>query len=272
MFGVVPKVLWQNVSDVDDENRIQLCTRTLLVINRRIDRVIIVDTGCGPKWSPDKAERYAIKPDPHAIPSALKRLGLAADAVTDVIVTHLHFDHNGGLAEWVDGSDGATRLIFPNARHCIHRQHWEHARSPHVKDRGSFIEADFAALDEHDKLHLLDGETPEPLCDGVDWLVSHGHTPYQIHPIFSSGKGENRKSLLFVGDLVPTIAHLRLPWVMAYDVQPLVTIDEKGRIFERCLGEGLLLAFPHDPKVGGVAIEGTASRPIVSRTLFAEGE
>lgn len=268
MFGVVPKALWKNVSDVDDENRIQLCTRTLLAINRRTDRVILVDTGCGPKWSPEKAQRYAIKHDSHAIPSALTRLGLAVDAVTDVIVTHLHFDHNGGLTEWVDDPDGPTRLIYPHARHCIHRQHWEHARNPHIKDRGSFIEADFVALAEHDKLHVLDGDRPEPLCEGVEWLVSHGHTPYQIHPIFRGNKDGDDSSLLFAGDLVPTVAHLRLPWVMAYDVQPLVTIEEKRRIYDRCLGDDLLLAFPHDPKIGGVAIDGTATRPIVSRTLF----
>jgi hypothetical protein len=133
-----------------------------------------------------------------------------------------------------------------------------------VKDRASFLPEDFELLEEAGVLRLVDGDAPDPPFDGVGWFVSDGHTPGQLHPIF--GVGPQR--LLFVGDLMPTMAHLRLAWVMAYDMQPLATVAEKEAIFRRCFDEGLLLAFPHDPEVGGVELDGTVERPIVARPLL----
>jgi len=263
MFGVVPKILWDKVSEVDDANRILLCTRSLLAVNRRDDRVFLVDTGCGTKWTPDKADRYAITYDEAAIPAALKEHGLSEGNITDVVVTHLHFDHNGGLTVWEDDPEGPTCLRYPQARHWIHRKHWEHANRPHFKDRASYLKEDFQALGDAGVLHFVEGEEPaSPLAD-LAWVVTHGHTPYQLHPLF--GNGSDR--LLFVGDLVPTIAHLRLGWVMAYDMEPLRTIHEKETVYRRCFDEGLMIAFPHDPEHGGVAIGGTVDRPIVSQAL-----
>lgn len=263
MFGVVPKVLWKSVADVDDLNRILLSTRTLLAVDRGHRRVILVDTGCGTKWTPELAGRFAMQYDPHAIPRALEPLGFSNEDVTDVVITHLHFDHNGGLTDWFDEPDGPTRLRYPKARHWVHKKHWEHAKSPNHKDRASFLEQDFAALADADALRLVEGENPAPPGEGMEWFVSQGHTPFQLHPVFGTGS----EKLLFIGDLAPTVPHLRLNWVMAYDMAPLQTIAEKEIIFRRCLDEGLMLAFPHDPTVGGVAIEGTPQRPIVTRVL-----
>jgi glyoxylase-like metal-dependent hydrolase (beta-lactamase superfamily II) len=263
MFGVVPKVLWKSVADVDDLNRILLSTRTLLAVDRAGERVILVDTGCGTKWAQKQAERFAIKFDPDAIPNALKAIGLCAEDVTDVVITHLHFDHNGGLTDWFDEPDGPTCLRFPSARHWVHKKHWEHANTPNYKDRASFLEEDFAALAEANVLRFVEGENPEPPFEGMEWFVSQGHTPYQLHPIFGKGK----EKIIFIGDIAPTVAHLHLSWVMAYDNAPLLTITEKESIFRRCIDEGLLLAFPHDPKVGGVAVGGKLERPIVGRAL-----
>lgn len=263
MFGVVPKVLWEKVADVDRANRILLATRTLLAVDRSSNRVVLVDTGCGTKWAPDQAERFAVQYDPDAILKALAAVGLAVEDVTDVVISHLHFDHNGGLTYWYDEPGGPTRLSYPQARHWVHRGHWEHANRPHLRDRASFLDQDFALLTDSGLLHFVEGESPDPPFDGVEWLVSSGHTPFQLHAIF--GVGPTR--LLFTGDIVPTVAHLRLAWVMAYDSHPLATVAEKQAIFRRCFEEGLLLAFPHDPKVGGVAIDGTVERPIVARTL-----
>ncbi|MGB2985237.1 MAG: MBL fold metallo-hydrolase, partial [Phycisphaerae bacterium] len=251
------------ITDVDDLNRILLATRTLLAVDRSQGRVMLVDTGCGTKWAPDQAERYAVQYDPDAIPSALKAIGLSEDDVTDVVITHLHFDHNGGLTYWYDEPEGPTRLRYPKAHHWVHRTHWEHANDPHQKDRASFPSEDFVVLGDAEVLQFVEGDQPDPPYDGVEWLISHGHTPCQLHPIF--GTGHHR--LLFVGDLVPTVAHLRPSWVMAYDVAPLTTISEKETINRRCLEEGWLLAFPHDLEVGGVALDGTVERPIVARTL-----
>ena len=263
MFGIVPKVLWQESSDVDELNRILLATRTLLAVDRAGKRVVLVDTGCGTKWSPDESKRYAITYDPEAIPDGLSAAGLSVDDVTDIVITHLHFDHNGGLTDWFDDPDGPTTLRYPRARHWIHRGHWEHAMRPGPKDQGSFLERDFAALGDAGVLEFVEGDHPEPPFPGLEWWVSHGHTPCQLHPIFGSGEAR----LLFAGDIVPTVAHLRLGWVMAFDVQPVVTIEEKERMVGRCLDEGLMLAFPHDHKIGGASLDGTARRPIVRSAL-----
>lgn len=263
MFGVVPKVLWQPSTDVDDRNRIRLATRTLLAVDRTNERVILVDTGCGTKWAADEAERFAISHDRDAIPNALSARGLSTDDITDVVITHLHFDHNGGVTDWFDDPDGPTELHYPKARHWIHRKHWEHACHPGPKDRASFMDRDFAMLADAGVLNFVDGQSPDPPFEGLEWFVSHGHTPYQLHPVFGNGS----QRLLFVGDIAPTVAHLRLGWVMAFDVQPVVTVEEKEAVFRRCFDEGLLLAFPHDPEIGGVSIDGTVRRPIVSRTL-----
>ncbi len=263
MFGVVPKVLWTQKADPDEHNRIPLTTRTLLAVDRSAGRVILVDTGCGTKWSPKDAERFAIRMDPQAIPSALAAIGLSPEDVTDVVIGHLHFDHAGGLTDWVDEPNEETCLRYPSARHWIHRRHWEHASKPHLKDRASFLKQDFAALGEAGVLGFLEGENPDPPFEGLTWLVSHGHTPYQLHPVF--GVGRNR--LVFAGDLVPTMAHLRPGWVMAYDVLPMTTIDEKQALFRRCLDDGWLIAFPHDPRAGGAALTGRVDRPVVDRAL-----
>lgn len=265
MFGVVPKVMWAPKADVDDLNRILLAMRTLIAIERRpAGRIVLVDTGAGPKWSPEEAERYAIEPHPPAIEDALRAIGRTPADVTDVVVTHLHFDHNGGLSEWVGESGGPTRLRFPAARHWIHRRQWDHAHHPHLKDRASYLARDWAALEAADVLQFVDGDNPDPPFEGCAWFLSHGHTPYQLLPVFGA-PGAPR--LLFTGDVIPTAAHLATPWVMAYDVEPLRTIAEKEQVYRLCREEGLLLAFPHDPATPGVELNPAAPRPTIARQL-----
>ena len=156
IFGVVPKVLWQKSSDVDELNRVLLATRTLLAVDRAGKRVVLVDTGCGTKWSPDESKRFAITCDPEAIPDGLSAAGLSVDDVTDIVITHLHFDHNGGLTDWFDDPDGPTTLRYPRARHWIHRGHWEHAMRPGPEDQASFLERDFAALGDAGVLEFVE--------------------------------------------------------------------------------------------------------------------
>jgi len=263
MFGVVPKVLWAPRVDVDDQNRILLATRTLLAIDRGSQRVLLVDTGCGSKWSQDKAARYGIQVDLNAIPEALAEAGFSESDVTDVVVSHLHFDHNGGLTDWVDEPGGPTQLHYPQARHWIHKGHLDRATAPHKKDRPSFLQEDFSALSDSGVVCFADGDEHTARPDGLRWFVSHGHTPYQLHPIF---EGDNAQ-LLFAGDIVPTSAHLGTGWVMAYDVEPMRTIEEKQALYARCLREGTLLALPHDSLIGGIALAGDANHPKIGRTL-----
>jgi len=263
MYGVVPKTLWSKGAEPDDQNRIPLATRTLLAVDRQAGRIIVTDTGCGTKWSPEDAERFAIRSDPDAVSRALRAIDAGEDDVTDVFVTHLHFDHNGGLTDWVDEPGGATRLRYPKARHWLHQRQWNHAHNATPKDRASYLSEDFAALAGAKVLRMVESEHPPPPFEGVEWFLSHGHTPFQLLPMFVGSESR----LVFTGDVVPTVGHLRPPWVMAYDLYPLRTIAEKRWLYERAIGEGWLLAFPHDPQFGGVAVDGSVDRPIVARTL-----
>jgi len=261
MFGTVPKVLWQSKVDVDAHNRILLAMRSLLAVDRRAGRAILVDSGCGDKWTPQLIERFEFRLRSGAIEDALRSLG--AQAITDVIVTHLHFDHNGGLTQWRDDARKTTRLRFPNARHWLHKRQWDHAHAPTLKDRASYIREDFGILDDSGKLELLDGDAPPSPFPHVSWFVSHGHTPYQLHPIFADGA----KPLMFLGDVVPTAAHLSPAWVMAYDLLPVTTIEEKLEVFRRVEAEGLLLAFAHDPNLPGVAVTLESGQAVIQKTL-----
>jgi len=217
----------------------------------------------GDKWGAEEADRFAIEVRPRALADALAPYGLTEADVTDIVVTHLHFDHNGGLTEWEEGPGGRTRLRFPQARHWVHEQHWRHATAPTERDRASFLDRDLEALGRAGVLRFVTGDDPPAAFKGVGWCVSHGHTPYQLLPLFEGEGG----GLLFVGDLIPTMAHLPVPWIMAYDVAPLVTLEEKKGVYRRCREEGLSLAFPHDPEAGGVSVGWVQDKPIVARVL-----
>ncbi|MFH2002441.1 MAG: MBL fold metallo-hydrolase [Planctomycetota bacterium] len=263
MFGVVPKVLWQKTEDVDDLNRILLAMRTLVAVDRKAGQVMLVDTGAGSKWSEEEADRYAVKNQAGALESALGKMGLTMADVTDVVITHAHFDHCGGLTEWKHEPGGETRLRFEKARHWVHEKHWEQANHPTERDRASFLARDFEMLDRSGRLEKIRGDDPPGPCDGVRWLLSHGHTPYLLLPQFE-GEGH---SLLFTGDMIPTSSHLRPPWVMAYDLFPLTTLEEKQRVMARCRDEGLWLAFPHDRNMGGAEIDVSGNKIKVRKPL-----
>jgi len=263
MFGVVPKVMWEKSTVPDAHNRIPLATRTLLLVDRAAARVVLVDTGNGTKWSVDAAGRFGIEHDTTAIKRALAKLQLTPGDVTDVIVTHLHFDHNGGLSEWVDEPGGATRLCFAQARHWIHEQQWKHAHGATPKDRASYLPEDFAALEGSGLLTFVTSDNPAAPFAGVRWLLSHGHSPYQLHPVLGADKDE----LIWTGDVIPTIAHLRQPWVMAYDLNPVITIAEKTDFARRVIASGGVLALPHDPQHAAVRVDGLPERPVVARTV-----
>ena len=263
MFGVVPKVLWKSRVDVDEDNRILLATRTLLAVHRTERRVVVVETGCGSKWSAEQRERYAVAHDANALDRALSARGLSRADVTDVVITHLHFDHNGGLTEWADEPGGATKLAFERATHWVHARQWAQALSPGPRDRASYRREDFAPLIDHPRLALVEGDEPACPIPGMTWLVSQGHTPYQLQPVF----GDGPRKLVFVGDMVPTVNHLPVAWGMAYDLEPVATVAEKQRLYERCQAEELVLAFPHDPEHAAVLLDTRTGKPIVTESV-----
>ena len=244
MFGSVPKALWERSNPADEANRIELALRHLL-IEDSAGRRILVDTGIGHQWTQKQVDMFRIQQPDHALELALQSAGFSRKAVTHVILTHLHFDHAGGATR-VDGSEIVPAL--PNATYYAQRAQWDLANSPSDKDRASFIPDNFVPLQQHGQLELLDAG--EELAPGLEIIVGHGHTDgHQMVKV--TGGGE---TAIFLGDTIPTASHLRLPYIMGYDLRPLETLEEKKRLLARAADEEWWLFFDHDPSVPGVKI------------------
>ena len=243
MFGIVPRPLWERRIAPDDRNRIPLAMRCLLL--RGHGRVVLVDTGLGHKTDAKFDDIYGVDRGHSTLEGSLAALGVAPDDVTDVVLTHLHFDHAGGATQRTDGGDLA--LTFPGATHHVQRAHWAWAHeSP--RERASFLAENLDPLEASGQLALRDGDdAPFP---GVSLHVVDGHTRGQQLVRVSDGE----RSLLHAADLVPTAAHVPLLWVMAYDVEPLATIAEKERLLRRAADEGWTLVFEHDPETATAGV------------------
>jgi glyoxylase-like metal-dependent hydrolase (beta-lactamase superfamily II) len=233
MFGVVPRPLWEKTNAPDEANRISLGMRLLLIEGP--DRTWLVDTGIGDKFTAKNNRIYrvenALLPD-----EAVRAAGFDPAAITDVILTHLHFDHAGGATR----ADGTP--VFPEARYHVQRSQFEWARGPSPKDRASFRPLDFVPLLERERLVFAEGEAE--LDAGIGVIPVDGHTRGMQLVTVSDGS----TTLLYGADLVPTRSHLRTPYVMAYDNEPLKTIDEKKRILGRAVDEEWIVFFEHDPE------------------------
>jgi glyoxylase-like metal-dependent hydrolase (beta-lactamase superfamily II) len=238
MFGVVPKNLWSRTNPADEQNRIDMSMNALLL--RGGGRNILIDNGVGHKYDSKFASIYRIDHARYTIDDSLRALGVSPNDITDVILTHLHFDHAGGST--CRHTDGTVLPAFPNARYYIQKKQFEWAARATEKDRASFLKDDYMPLVEHGQLELLDG--PGSPAANVELLVVNGHTMGQQLPIISDGQS----TLFFCGDLVPLSAHVPIPYVMAYDLQPMVTIEEKRAVLARAVEEEWTLFFEHDPR------------------------
>jgi glyoxylase-like metal-dependent hydrolase (beta-lactamase superfamily II) len=238
MFGIVPKMIWNKISPADEKNRILLAMDCLLV--RFDDRVVLLESGIGSRWDEKERSIYAIERN-GGVEASLKKLLLDRNSVTDVILSHLHFDHAGALI----GKDASGNLYptFPNARHHFQRGHYEWAVSTSGKDRASFRKEDFAILNDRDLVEFHEGNCT--LWDGFDLFVSNGHTPLQQHALLSGGEG----SLVFCADLIPTSGHLKPVYNMGFDNRPVDNTGEKLSLLEEAAEKGHMLYFYHDPKI-----------------------
>jgi glyoxylase-like metal-dependent hydrolase (beta-lactamase superfamily II) len=245
MFGIIPKPLWSPSHPTDERNRIELAARALLI--KGGGRVILVDNGNGPKFTPKQVDIYRLDMSRWTLEGSLGELGVSPADVTDVILTHLHFDHAGGSTHRV-GSELVP--AFPKARYYVQKAHWEQAMHPTEKDRGSFMPDDFLPLRDHGVLEFIEG--PGELFPGISFELVNGHTTAQQLPKISDGK----QTLLFCCDLFPTTSHIPLPYIMAYDIRPLVTLEDKKRILSAAADEGWTLFFEHDP----LTVAGRAKR------------
>jgi glyoxylase-like metal-dependent hydrolase (beta-lactamase superfamily II) len=243
MFGVVPKTLWEKTNPPDGRNRIRLAARALLV--RGGGRTILIDTGNGQKFNEKLTSIYAIDTSSYDIVSSLARHGVAPADVTDVILTHLHFDHAGGSTMLVNGE---AVPAFPRARYYVQREHWEAAQHPTERDRASFFTEDFMPLVRNGVLDFTEGEGE--LFPGISFRLVHGHTSALQCPVVTDGS----TTLFYCADLVPTTSHLPLPWIMAYDLRPLVTLEEKRKILHKAVDAGWIIFFEHDATVAAARV------------------
>jgi glyoxylase-like metal-dependent hydrolase (beta-lactamase superfamily II) len=252
MFGVVPRVLWEKSNPPDDKNRIEMALRGLVL--RGKNRVMLVDPGIGEKWDAKQTDMFAIDHSKQSLASALSAHGLKREDVTDVIVSHLHFDHVGGCTRF--GKDGRPELTFPNATYYAGEGNLIHAHAPTPKDKASFIDTCIKPLLASERLQPV-GKNHE-FAPGVTAWVTEGHTPGQLLvKIQAEGK-----TIFFCGDTIPTVSHIPLAWVMAYDLYPMTTIEEKKRILKCAADEGWALAFVHDPKTAACTVRWDGDRVV----------
>ena len=238
MFGIIPKPVWEKKVSADEFNRVNMVTRSLLLVSD--EKKILIDTGNGTKWEEKYKQIYDINTDQYNIEKSLGKYGFSSEQITDVICTHMHFDHIGGNTKIKSGEVVPT---FPNAKYWISEENWKLANHPSQKDAGSFIEHDWKVLAENQMIEIIDGR--EPFIEGIDTIVTDGHTPGLLHPIVS-----DRSNKIFYGaDIFPMVAHIPIPWVMAYDVQPVVTMEEKQKLLQKMERENWILFFEHDPHI-----------------------
>jgi len=240
MFGVVPKTLWERRIPADERNRIQLGMRCLL-IEHDIGPVLI-DTGAGNKENEKFYDIYGIEnrgtKGPTALEDGLAQLGVKPQDVVMVISSHLHFDHAGGNT--VKRDDGTIAPTFPNARYIIQRGEYEWACHTNERTAASYFPANFEPLRASGQMELIDGD--REIIAGIQSVKTPGHTPHHQGLLIES----NGERAFYIADLVPTAAHLPLPWIMGYDVEPLVTLETKRRILKRAVDEHWLVIFEHD--------------------------
>ncbi|MGH9411010.1 MAG: MBL fold metallo-hydrolase [Vicinamibacterales bacterium] len=250
MFGVVPKPLWQKRAPADERNRIAMAMRPLLV---RGARVMLIDAGIGAKFDAKFADIYAIdRAEP--LEAALARAGAPASAIEIVLATHLHFDHAGGFT-MRDGS--AIRPAFPNARYIVNRTEWDDATHPTERNRASYIEENFTPLESAGVVDFIDDD--RTVMPGVRVRRTGGHTrAHQIVYLESAGR-----TAVFAADLIPTAAHVDLPWIMGYDLFPMETLAFKRAFLREAIDREYLILFEHDPTIAAGYIREKNGRPYI---------
>lgn len=242
MFGVVPKTIWDKTNPADSQNRIEMVARCLLVEDG--NQLTLIDTGMGDKQSEKFFGYYHLWGD-HNLDKSLKQAGFHRDEITDVFMTHLHFDHCGGSVQWNKNRTG-YEPAFKNARFWSNQNHWQWAVYPNPREKASFLKENILPLEESGQLHWV-SVPPKNRTDQSElgfgiWFVD-GHTEKQMLPFFQI---EN-KTFVYVADLLPTAGHLPLPYIMGYDTRPLITLDEKAKFLNEAADNHYYLILEHDP-------------------------
>lgn len=247
MFGVVPKPLWSRQIEADEKNRIPMGMRSWLVKSESSDRLYLVDTGIGNKSDEKFRKIYALEDETHNLENGIKHWGFTKEDITDVVFTHLHFDHGGGATTYNENGD--LTLTFPNAEHWVQEKHWETATNPNAREIASFKKENIEPLKTAENLNLI--QPDHEFETGFDIVVVNGHTIAQQLPRIS-GDGT---TIVYAADLLPTHAHVPLPWVMGYDMYPATTLEEKAKFLDEAYENGWYIFLEHDADVNLVTIE-----------------
>ena len=263
MFGIIPKPLWTKFIEADELNRIQLSLRVMLIQTH--NKNILIDSGIGDYHGEKFDKRFEVIGPKNPLLEALKRgPGLRPDQITDIVITHLHFDHAGGLGK----EDHSHSEIFSNAILHIHRQHYDYSLNPTLRDAGSFESQYFQPLIEkaqkQGRVHWLQGDEGIIIEDGEDQILfkcSHGHTPWLVHPY--------DQKFIYMADLVPTSAHIPLPWVMGYDISPGITTVNKQTFYNFIIQNQLTMIYEHDMKFWGGKIKRKSQTEVEAAIHYA---
>ncbi|MBI6116114.1 MBL fold metallo-hydrolase [Salegentibacter maritimus] len=242
MFGVVPKSLWNRTNPADSNNMIDMAARCLLIEDG--DKLTLIDTGMGDKQS-EKFFGYYYPWGEHSIDKSLKKYGFHRDDITDVFLTHLHFDHVGGAIQWNRDKTG-YEPAFKNAKFWSNKEHWKWATEPNAREKASFLPENILPMEESGQLHFLNRKENENFTAAQEFnfgvLFVDGHTDKQMIPHIKY----KDKNLVFMADLLPTTGHIPLPYVMGYDTRPLLTLSEKEKFLKKAADEKYYLFLEHD--------------------------
>ncbi len=236
MFGVVPKVIWHKQYPADENNLCNWAMRCLLVVNE--NRVVLIDNGIGNKQDEKWLRHYYLNGD-NSLEESLMKNGFHANDVTDVILTHMHFDHCGGSVKW-NNNNTRPELTFPNATYWTSTQQYAWATNPNRREKASFLKENILPIQESGQLKLIDHEDEH--IPNITFRLYNGHTDGQIIPHIRYGN----KTVVFMADLLPAVAHIPMPWIMSYDTRPLETLNDKERFFTEALSNNYILFFEHD--------------------------
>jgi glyoxylase-like metal-dependent hydrolase (beta-lactamase superfamily II) len=236
MFGVVPKVMWSKLYPCDENNLCNWSMRCLLIVDG--DRRILIDCGIGDKQPEKFLSNYYLNGE-DTLEKSLEAYGFTTDDITDVLLTHLHFDHAGGAIRWNADKTGLIPA-FKNAAYHTSRQQWEWATSPNNREKASFLKENILPIKETGRLHLIENDSE--LFPNISVRLFNGHTDGQVIPFIHCGG----KTIVYMADLLPSAAHIPLPYVMSYDTRPLITLTEKEAFMAEAAEKGYVLFFEHD--------------------------
>lgn len=255
MFGIIPKPLWEKTNPADQQNRVALSTRNLLLISD--NKKILIDTGMGNKWDEKSKNIYKIDQN-ISLEHELELIGIKSEEITDILLTHLHFDHTGGSTKVENGKLVPT---FTNAKYYVQKKNFELAVKPSERDRGSYIKENFDVLMKEGLLQLIDGEID--FDENISFRIINGHTFSQQMIKIS----DSSQTLLYCADLMPFISQIKIPYVMGYDLQPLVTVEEKKKYLKLAAEENWYLYFSHDPDYAMVTVKHSEKGIIPDKVL-----